>query len=504
MTASNNPTEISRSRIWMYGSLSLPLAMISYPLGIWVPRLYATDVGLSLALIGTVMSIAAISDAFTDPLMGFLSDRLRTRWGRRKPWILIGIPVFGIAVWLLLNPAATATILYLGFWFVFLRFGSTLFGLPYAAWGVELSAEYHTRTLIQSVREKYVLIGLIGGSAIPLLVEWLAAVKTDPAFITTKFGGLRVISQSVVDGIGAILTILAGWTGIENATPTTVLSYYSFGILILLPLAGFLVLFFVPEVPALPSQNQVRLSKSLKLIFRNGLFRRIIIIEVLIVSGENFRNVLSLFFMQDYIGVRFAGEMYVVYFTVGLFAIAFWDFLARRLGKHRSLAAAMVFVGIVSIWIFILDYGDVGAFYILFALKGFCFGAFAYLPRAMLADVVDIDTGRTGDARPASYFAILGIMTKIGASLGMLSLPILSLVGYQAMRGPEVHNGPTEILWLGILYAIVPTVLFAFAFYLSWTWPLTGERHARIQRLLERRNARLIARADKEGIGEEA
>lgn len=488
--------DISRSKIWIYGSLSLPLAMISYPLGIWVPRLYATDIGLSLALIGTVMSAAAISDAITDPLMGFITDRFRTRWGRRKPWVLLGTPLWGIAVWMLLNPTTSNTIVYLAVWFILLRAGSTLWGLPYGAWGAELSAEYHTRTMIQSAGQKYVLIGLIGGSAIPLLVEWFAAAKNDPAFVENKFGALAVISESIVNGIGALLLALSGFFGITDASATTVLSYYSFGILILLPLSCLLVLLFVPEIPVLPAQNQVALFQSLKLIFRNGLFRRIITIEVLIAGGENFRNALSLFFMQDYIGVRFAGEMYVVYFAVGLVAIAFWDHLARRFGKHRSLASAMVLVGIVSIWIFMLDYGDVGAFYILFALKGFCFGAFQYLPRAMVADVVDIDTGRSGDARPGSYFAILGIMTKIAASLGALSLPILAIVGYDAARGAQVQNGPTEILWLGILYAVVPTVLFSLAFYLCWTWPLTSDRHARIQGLLQRRNARLQARAE--------
>jgi Na+/melibiose symporter-like transporter len=489
-----SPADVGRGAVLIYGSLSLPLAMISYPLGIWVPRLYASDVGLSLALVGLVITAAALSDAFTDPVMGFLSDRWRTRWGRRKPWIFVGLPLFGVAVWMLLNPPGDATIVYLAFWFIALRMGSTLFGLPYAAWGVELSTEYHTRTRIQSAREKYVLVGLIGGSAIPLLVEWSSAINVDPGFIDQKFGWVQVLGTQLFEYTGTFLTACAAGLGFTDSSPSTVLSSYSFGILFLLPLTGFLVLAFVPEVPAMPVQNQVSIFKSLKLMARNGLFRRILIIEVLIAGGENFRNALSLFFMQDYIGVRFAGEMYVVYFSVGLLAISFWDLLAKRLGKHQSLAWAMVLVGVVSVWIFALDHGDVGAFYVLFALKGFCFGAFAYLPRAMLADVVDIDTGRSGDARPASYFAILGIMTKIAASFGGLSLPILALVGYQAIRTPEVTNGPTELLWLGVLYAIVPTAMFVVAFILCWTWPLTGARHARIQRLLQNRNARLRRR----------
>jgi Na+/melibiose symporter-like transporter len=135
-----------------------------------------------------------------------------------------------------------------------------------------------------------------------------------------------------------------------------------------------------------------------------------------------------------------------------------------------------------------LDYGQVTEFYVLFALKGFCFGAFAYLPRAMLADVVDFDTVRSGTARPASYFAILGFMTKCAASFGGLSLPILGFVGYSVAR--NVTNGPTELMWLGILYAIVPTLMFVVAFYLCVTWPLDAKLHQRLERLVARKQAR--------------
>ena len=96
--------------------------------------------------------------------------------------------------------------------------------------------------------------------------------------------------------------------------------------------------------------------------------------------------------MQDVIGIPRAGQLYVVYFVTGLLAIPGWDFLARRYGKHRSLASAMILVSIVSLAIFALPPGSETAFEWLFAAKGLCFGAFAYLPMAMMADVIDIDT----------------------------------------------------------------------------------------------------------------
>ncbi len=443
-------TSITKSTAWIYGSVSLPLAIISYPLAVWIPRLYSTEIGIDLGLIGLVIFSAAIFDALSDPAMGFMSDRFQTRWGRRKPWIAIGVPIYAVAVWMLLNPDQGSTVLYLALFFILLRLATTILGLPYAAWGMELSGEYHARTMIQSAREKYVLAGLIVASAIVL------------------------ISEEVFD----------------NRTASFVLSNFSWVIVTLLPITALLVLMKVPEV-SVPKAPTVSLFQSVKSMGRNRLFFRLLAIELLIAGGENFRNTLSLFFVQDYIGADRVGRLYVLYFGIGLLAIPIWDWIAHRFGKHQSLAAAMVLVSIISIACFMLEHGQVTEFYVLFALKGFCFGAFAYLPRAMLADVVDFDTVKSGNARPASYFAILGFMTKCAASFGGLSLPILGLVGYSVTV--DVVNGPNELLWLGILYAIVPTALFVVAFYLCVTWPLTARLHKRLQRLVARKQARYHA-----------
>ena len=157
-------------------------------------------------------------------------------------------------------------------------------------------------------------------------------------------------------------------------------------------------------------------------------------------------------------------------------------------------------VSFVSVAIFSLDYGQIWAFYVLFAIKGFCFGAFAYLPLAMLADVVDIDTMRSGDARTGGYFAVHGFMTKCAASFGGLSLPVLALAGYSATSGAQ--NDDTALLWLGILYALVPTVLFVFAFWLTWTWPLSAARHARMRARHERTVQKRAAAKPIAGGGE--
>ena len=103
-----SPLAITHTRVWPYAALSLPIAMIGYPPGVWVPRRYASDMGLHLGSIGAVPAATALYDAFTDPVMGFVADRVRTRFGRRRPWILSGVPLFAFGVWMLPRPAAAA------------------------------------------------------------------------------------------------------------------------------------------------------------------------------------------------------------------------------------------------------------------------------------------------------------------------------------------------------------------------------------------------------------
>ncbi len=98
--------------------------LIGYPLGIWLPRAYATYIGIATDNVGTIMILASIFDAITDPVMGFASDRFRTRWGRRRVWVFIGAPFLLAALVFLLNPSVGNGVFYLGGWFVFLRIGT--------------------------------------------------------------------------------------------------------------------------------------------------------------------------------------------------------------------------------------------------------------------------------------------------------------------------------------------------------------------------------------------
>ncbi len=450
--ATTEAPERSGLTFWIYGALGFPLATLGYPLGIFLPDLYATGVGLPLTTVGLMLGLSRLTDAITDPCLGFASDRFPTRFGRRKPWLAAGIPVMLLGLWMLFHPSPDAGRWYLLSWISIMTVGTTLIMIPYSAWGAELSTEYHARTRIQHSREVFVLFGLMAAALVPFVVQEVL-----------KLGSA---SADVLHALAWVLVIC-------------------------MPLTVSGVLWLVPEAPYVAPKRPMRTWESLRRMLRNGLFRKVIAIELIVTLGEAFRNALSLFFIRDYIGIPNVGRFYLVYFGVGLLAMPVWTTLARRFGKHRSLCAAMALVCVVSLGLFALKRGQTSLFYVLFALKGFCFGAFAYLPRAMLADVIDIDYARSRESRAGSYFSVHGIMTKGAQALGPgLALPILASAGYVTSRSGDVVNSEAAILWLGVLYAVVPTILFLIALGTAWSYPLTMERHARIERRLNRRRQR--------------
>ena len=152
--------------------------------------------GLSLAFVGLMLALSRVFDGITDPVIGFLSDRIRTRWGRRKPFVLIGMPIFMLGVWLLwIPPFEFSEVTWLGMTFntgypyllgvlIIMYVGATIKDVPYSAWGAELAQGYNERTLVMSWKEAFTVSGsLIGAMCPAIIVFW--ATQNRP--ITSTF-----------------------------------------------------------------------------------------------------------------------------------------------------------------------------------------------------------------------------------------------------------------------------------------------------------------------------
>jgi Na+/melibiose symporter-like transporter len=198
--------------------------------------------------------------------------------------------------------------------------------------------------------------------------------------------------------------------------------------------------------------------------------------------------------MRDVVGIETIGTAYLVYFATGLAAIPLWLALGRRIGKHRAFAVSMLSVSLISVAMFFLERGDYWPFMFFFVAKGFCFGGLQFLPLAMLADVIDVDSLRSGGRRAGVFFALAGMTSKGATAFGSgISVNFLALTGFDP-SGQIGANDVSQLTSLAVLYAIVPAIFFCSALYIAWHYPLTSERHAEIR-------AELTAR-EGEGSGD--
>jgi glycoside/pentoside/hexuronide:cation symporter, GPH family len=431
------------SLMLVYGCVALPLSTIGLPLSIYLAPVYAGELGLSLAAIGTAMVLARLVDIVIDPMIGIASDRWRPKWGRRKIWLPIGGLAMIIGCVMLFRPQHGVGIGYFFAWVTVLYIGFTALKLPYDAWGAELSTDYAERTKVASIKQFFSVTGLVVATLIP-------------AFILAQKG----------------------------ATAADVLSGMSWIIIGLLPLCALLAFWRVADTSPAERSQSVSLWQQWKPLWRNGSFRLVAFALFIAYVAETARVTITLFFARDAIGVENIGAIYVYYFIAGLAGIPGWFWLGNRIGKHRALAVAFTALILINGAIFFVPYGATGLFTLLFIAKGLCFGSLELLPNAMIADTVDVDQARTRQQRQGLYFAVIGILVKFGQALGQgLSLNLLGLAGFSASGG----NSAEAVHSLRLIYAMVPNALLLVSIWLVWRYPLNAIRHGRLRAAIERR-----------------
>lgn len=428
-----------------YGLPAVPIAAFSVPIYIYIPPFYAQELGVSLASIGTVLTLARIIDAFSWPVIGVLSDRLVTRWGRRKPWVGGSAPFLLLAAVMLCLPAKGSGSLYLFIWSVVIYLASSALTLPHSAWGAELSGDYHERSLIVAWREGLTVIGTLIATILPFILSGRSG--GDPQFPLFS------------------IVIFAG---------------------IMLPLSIPLALRKVPETPVLRfAENSWR--DGWRIIWRNRPFRSLVAAFLLNGVANSLPATLFLLFATHVLGAaEYQNLLLFAYFAAGVVSVPFWLALAKKYSKHRIWGASLLWSCLVFSFVPFLGKGDLLPFFIISVLSGFGLGADMVLPNSMQADVVDADTLQSGQQRTGLFFAMWGVATKLSLAGAIgIAFPLLDRIGFDAQA---TNNGGEALLGLALLYSAVPVVLKIFAAVLVWNFPLDAESQARIREEIERRS----------------
>lgn len=436
------PARYSRGQLLAYGLPGLPLAGLGVPLFIFLPAFYAQNRGLNLEAVGFALLLARLWDAVSDPLIGVLSDRIETRFGRRKPWLFAGTPITCVAVYMLFVPPEGAGTVHLFGWSVILYLGWTMVQLPYAAWGAELTGAYHERSRITAFREGMLVLGTL-----------LAAGM--PAIVSAAGGG---------EETGSVLTVLALF------------------LVIALPVTILLAAAIMPERPKRAGLQRLTFDwrTGAALLFRNKPFLKLILAYLLNGLANGLAATLFVLFVDK--GLSLPQEtdgLLLIYFLAGIFSIPVWLTISHRAGKHRTWIAAMLANSAIFALVPLLGPGDYLAFLAICIGTGACLGADLVLPPSMQADVVDVDTAEGGGSRAGLYFALWGMATKLALALAVgIAFPVLDSAGFDASGG----NDADALLTLALLYGAAPVVLKLAAVAVMRNFPITAQRQTELQR----------------------
>ena len=427
----------------------MPLMMTLFPAMVFIPRFYSADMGIPLAVVGTVILVTRILDVVTDPLMGYISDRTNWRIGRRRPYIIMAAPLLMVAVYQLYMPPDGAGPWYMFIWMTVMGLGITMMLIPYYAWGAELSSDYYERSRITGFRAGFGAFGQLTAQAVPAI-----------ALAFFAFGG----TENVL--------FLVGTT-----------------IIIVMPIAVFCTTAFTREAEK-PVQAVVPVLPGLKLMFKNGPFLRLVFAFMIGFIGLNITTPLYIFFVADVLGAE-AQSIYMLscFYLSNIFSIPIWVWLAGKIGKHNAYIASYVLIGLAHPCYLLLGPGDFWWMLPITIVTGMAAGGFSQtLPNSMKADVIDLDRLESGENRAALFFSAWSFAQKATASIGgAIAMFGLALWGFDP--APEAVNGEWEIFGLRFLFSTFPSIFFIGGALLVWRFPIDAKRQAEIQAELARRDA---------------
>ncbi|MEN3975266.1 MFS transporter [Emcibacter sp. SYSU 3D8] len=449
---------LSRRTIVFYGLSEMPLQVASVVVSAYLLNYYATDLGLGLAAMGFVWLLARIFDGVTDPLIGYLSDITRTRWGRRRIWMVASVPVMMLAVWKLFFPQLPVDETYFLIWMLMLWLGWTMLLIPYYAWAAELSTDYNERSVIVGWRVWLGMAANVSSKALPVL-----------ALLVFGFGGTR-----------EVLLMVGAMT------------------LVLVPLTVGLTVANVPELPEF-QPTTIPFWRGLKVMWRNGPFRRLIVAFFISYMGTTVATATVLFYIRSVVGEEKLGIVFLLAFYLAcLVGIPFWVWLSKRIGKHKTWIACLMIYPCTSPFYLLLGEGDFWWMIPITMATGFGAGSNQVLASSMKADVIDLDTMMTGQNRAALFFSVWAMATKLALSIGpWLALTLLAWLAFDP--APGAANSDTSLWGLKLVFALGPPVFMIVTIIVAWRYPITEERHRRMRAAIERRNAR---RTERERVAE--
>tara|TARA_R110000824_G_scaffold390760_23_gene588100 strand:+ start:13050 stop:14474 length:1425 start_codon:yes stop_codon:yes gene_type:complete len=436
---------LSRWTLLAFALPAAPISAMGLPLVVHLPPFYAGTLGLGLTVVGAIFMMARFWDVFTDPVLGILSDRFETRWGRRRHWIVISVPIMMLSAYMIFMPQGDVNATYLIFWLFVLYVGWTLLTISHMSWGAELTSDYFQRSRVQGSREVLLILGMVFVLILPIFV-----IRMFP-------------DQAEYVGVASM-----GWF-----------------VIILLPIAVAVAVWRVPE-RASPRPEHVPFKEAVKVMVESRPLRYVLAADL--ISGVSGGIVASLFLFLANDAFKLTQTqsylMLLAYFLSGVAFIPLMLWISHKVGKHKAAALSALFNAISVPFILLVPEGNVEAALTVWILCGVNMAAGPFLFRSIMADVADHDAVQTKQTRTGLFYSLLTSTSKVGAAFAIgLSYWMLDMIGFV----PKGENTQAAIDGLRMVY-VWPAVIISIAVaVILWYFPLDEAQQKANRDILDRR-----------------
>ncbi|WP_051039771.1 MFS transporter [Synechococcus sp. PCC 7336] len=414
---------------------------------------FLTEVaGLPPGLAGTVLLVGKAWDAINDPIIGSLSDRTKSRWGRRHSWMLCAAIPFGLFFfigWMVPDFGADiATNPWPWFWYyaiVAILFHTfyTCFNLPYAALTPELTEDYNERTSLNSFRFTFSISGSI-----------LALVMAQVIF-------------GQIDDLKMRFVVLAGAIAVMAVIPI------------------FLCVWGTEERYSSATEHGLSYFEQIKVVFSTKAF--LFVIGIYLASWLSFQLTASIipFYAQHWMGMEDPTPLAITVQGTAIVMLFVWSYFSRKLGKRMVYFLGMSLWIVAQIFLFFLPQGDRGFLFFLCFLAGIGISTAYLIPWSMIPDVIDQDELNTGERREGVFYAFMVLLQKLGLAIGLFMVgQALEISGFNHDLAVQPDSA---LMAIRVAIGPLPLVFLICGLILAYFYPITRKRHAEILKQLHER-----------------
>lgn len=455
--ASSAPPAISSLQHFSYVAPGITVAFLWSSIGI-LQGIYAKYYGVAITTIATVLLIARIFDAVTDPVIGYWSDRYQDKYGSRKPFVVAGGLLFILSSYFLFVPidpsrvdaSTVVSTLHFLIWFLLFYFSFSLFEIPHLAWATELAASSRAKNKIYTLRFLSNCLGMLCFFLIPLL----------PIFPSRDFTPDTFRWAAIAAGVLMLSTLYLCVTGTPNGSRVCRLGP-------------------IEKETFWALRREILANKPLLLfLFSFSLF----------CTGSGMFFTLLFILVDSYLQLgHYYAQAVLISLVASVGMLSVWYWLANFAGKKFVLAINAFFYSVAAIIVGFLEPGQAGVVDLSLVMVLIYISAIAAISPSLVSEIVDYGTWKFGKDRSASYFSLYTFAAKavvaIGGSLG------LWIVGWYDFDAAADVQSERAVFGLHLAACWLPAVLMLCSVVAFSLIPMNVHRHGIVRRRLDSRLA---------------